>query len=54
LNIQVDGGISDDTIERVAIAGANSIVAGSSLFKAKDMKESITHFRQVVDKELKK
>jgi ribulose-phosphate 3-epimerase len=33
LNIQVDGGLSLDTIERAATAGANVIVAGTSVFR---------------------
>jgi hypothetical protein len=33
LNIEVDGGLGDATIEAAARAGANWIVAGSSVFK---------------------
>jgi ribulose-phosphate 3-epimerase len=41
LDIQVDGGISLDTIETAAKNGANSFVAGSAIFGAKDKKEAI-------------
>ncbi|KAJ9071879.1 RIBULOSE-phosphate 3-epimerase [Entomophthora muscae] len=34
LDIQVDGGLGPDTIEQAAKAGANVIVAGTSVFKA--------------------
>jgi ribulose-phosphate 3-epimerase len=34
--VQVDGGISPDTIERCAEAGADVFVAGSSVFRADD------------------
>lgn len=34
--IQVDGGVSRETIERAAEAGANNFVAGSAVFKADD------------------
>ncbi len=34
--LQVDGGISADTIERCAEAGADMFVAGSAVFKADD------------------
>jgi len=33
LDIEVDGGLSLDTIDAAAKAGANVIVAGSSIFK---------------------
>ena len=33
LNIEVDGGLGLDTIDAAATAGANMIVAGSSVFK---------------------
>jgi hypothetical protein len=33
MNIEVDGGLGLDTIDEAAAAGANMIVAGSSVFK---------------------
>ena len=33
MNIEVDGGLGPDTIDMAAKAGANMIVAGSSVFK---------------------
>jgi len=33
INIQVDGGLSEETIDTAASAGANMIVAGSAVFK---------------------
>lgn len=41
LEIQVDGGISIDTIQIAARNGANSFVAGSAIFGAKDKKQTI-------------
>lgn len=38
LDIQVDGGINAKTAEEAKLAGANVLVAGTSLFKADDMK----------------
>lgn len=49
LNIEVDGGISVDTIDQAADAGANVIVAGSAVFGAKDPGEIIGKLREVVD-----
>jgi ribulose-phosphate 3-epimerase len=34
MTIQVDGGLGPDTIDVAAMAGANMIVAGSSIFKS--------------------
>ncbi len=39
LDIQVDGGINPETAAKARAAGANVLVAGTSLFKAKDMCE---------------
>ena len=39
LDIQVDGGINAETARTARAAGANVLVAGTSLFKAKDMRE---------------
>ena len=50
LNIQVDGGLSPDTIDTAAEAGANVIVAASAIFGAKDRKGVIASLRAGVDK----
>ena len=38
LDIQVDGGINADTAVTARNAGANVLVAGTSLFKSEDMR----------------
>lgn len=50
LNIEVDGGLGEGTIDQAADAGANVIVAGSAVFGAKDPGEVITKLRQAVEK----
>lgn len=47
LNIQVDGGLAPDTIDVAATAGANMIVAGSSVFKGVPA-EAIATLRRLV------
>ena len=49
LNIEVDGGLSEKTIDTAAEAGANVIVAGSAVFGAKDPSEVIRKLREAVD-----
>ena len=44
-HIEVDGGIARDTVGTAITAGANVLVAGTSLFKATDMEAEIEHFR---------
>ena len=46
MDIQVDGGISPSTVETVAQAGANVLVAGSAIFCAEDPKQAITTLRE--------
>ena len=46
MDIQVDGGISLSTVETVAEAGANVLVAGSAIFGSEDPKETITLLRE--------
>ena len=53
LHIQVDGGLSPDTVEVAAEAGANVIVAASAIFGAKDRKGVIDALRAGVDKHTK-
>ncbi|KAF2705141.1 Ribulose-phosphate 3-epimerase [Pleomassaria siparia CBS 279.74] len=49
LNIEVDGGLSEKTIDQAADAGANVIVAGSAVFGASDPGEVIRKLREAVD-----
>ncbi|ORE09446.1 ribulose-phosphate 3-epimerase [Rhizopus microsporus var. microsporus] len=50
LDIEVDGGLSLETIDASADAGANVIVAGTGIFKAEKPDEVITTFREKVNK----
>jgi len=43
--ISIDGGIDLETVKPAAAHGANLFVAGTSLFKAPDMKEAISQMR---------
>ncbi len=45
LDIEVDGGITEENVGDVISAGANVIVAGSTVFKAKNMAETIARLR---------
>jgi ribulose-phosphate 3-epimerase len=51
-NIQVDGGLAPDTIDKATAAGANVIVAGTSVFKSADPKATIQVLRNSVEKHL--
>ncbi len=44
--LQVDGGVSPETIERCAEAGADVFVAGSSVFRADDPASMVDHLRE--------
>jgi ribulose-phosphate 3-epimerase len=46
--LQVDGGISLETIERAASAGADTFVAGSAVFRAEDPAAMIRQLRSAV------
>ena len=50
LPIEVDGGLSEKTIDQAADAGANVIVAGSAVFGAKDPKDVISKLKATVEK----
>ncbi|KAL9230633.1 hypothetical protein vseg_005960 [Gypsophila vaccaria] len=50
LDIEVDGGLGLSTIDAAASAGANCIVAGSSVFGAPDPAQVIKVLRQSVEK----
>ena len=45
--LQVDGGISESTIEAAASAGANCFVAGSAVYKSSDPAETIVKLRNL-------
>jgi ribulose-phosphate 3-epimerase len=45
--IEVDGGINDDTIAIAAEAGANTFVAGSSVFGAESAAAQVDHLRSL-------
>ena len=45
LRIEVDGGISDDTIEAAAAAGADAFVAGTAVYGADDPAKAIRRLR---------
>jgi ribulose-phosphate 3-epimerase len=48
--ISMDGGVNDETGADCARAGADTFVAGTSLFKAIDMKSAVTQLRRSVSK----
>ncbi|MGO1228376.1 MAG: ribulose-phosphate 3-epimerase [Brachybacterium sp.] len=47
VSIQVDGGVSRETIERCAEAGANVFVAGSAIYRAQDAAAEISALREL-------
>ena len=47
--LQVDGGISLETIERCAEAGADVFVAGSAVYSADDPDEMVTQLRKLAE-----
>ncbi len=53
IDIQVDGGISVQNVERVMNAGANVIVAGTSIFRG-DIENNVAEFKQKFDEFTKK
>jgi len=48
--IQVDGGVSQDTIEACAQAGADAFVAGSAVFGAQDPASMVQHLRDLAQR----
>ena len=47
-DIEMDGGISRNTIAACAEAGCNVFVAGSALYGAEDMRSEIEAFRRAI------
>lgn len=50
LDIEIDGGINDETIVEAVRAGANVIVAGSHIFKDKDPGAAVERLRKIAEK----
>mmetsp|Transcript_18662 Transcript_18662/g.39234 ORF Transcript_18662/g.39234 Transcript_18662/m.39234 type:complete len:232 (-) Transcript_18662:1338-2033(-) len=50
IDIQVDGGLDPATVKIAARAGANVIVAGSSVYKSEDPQSTIHALREEVDR----
>ena len=48
VDIQVDGGINDDTLETVMKAGANIFVAGSWVFSG-DIARNVRHIQKKIE-----
>lgn len=48
IELEVDGGVSPDTIADVVVAGANVLVAGSAVFKGDDYARTIGALRSAV------
>lgn len=48
-DIEVDGGIKIDNVDRLSSVGANVIVAGSAVFKAENMEEAINLLRTTAE-----
>ena len=48
--LQVDGGVSADTIERCAEAGADVFVAGSAVYGADDPAKAVTALREAAER----
>ena len=46
VDIQVDGGIKPDNVDKVVKAGANIIVAGSAIFNSDDIQDTVDLFRK--------
>jgi ribulose-phosphate 3-epimerase len=46
IDLEVDGGVNAETVDAVARAGANAIVAGSGVFKGGDYKGNIAAIRR--------
>ncbi len=45
LDIEVDGGVNHETVEKVVAAGANVLVAGTAVFDAPDYRRAIADLR---------
>ncbi len=46
--IQIDGGVNESTIGKIAQAGVDVFVAGSAIYKSRDYQKTIARFRQLI------
>lgn len=46
IDLEVDGGVTFENVSQIKAAGANVIVAGSTIFKAPDMHEAVRRLRE--------
>jgi len=51
--LQIDGGVSESTIEIAANSGANCFVAGSAVYKSSDPAEMVNKLRNLAQKSFK-
>ncbi len=49
LDIQVDGGINEETVKQTAAAGSNVVVAGAAIYRTDDITESIRRLRAALE-----
>ena len=47
--IEIDGGVTDKNIKKLADAGANVFVAGSHVFKSDNQSETITNLKRLAN-----
>lgn len=52
LNIEVDGGINEETVALTARAGANVTVAGASVYRTRDIAAAIAGLRKVMSENI--
>lgn len=50
IRLQVDGGINQDNISEIAIAGADTFVAGSAIFNSENYAATLGHFHTALHK----
>ena len=50
IRLEIDGGVKADNIEEIARAGADTFVAGSAIFGAKDYAATIAAMREGIER----
>lgn len=50
LDVEIDGGVTANNLEEVLSWGANVVVAGSAIYKAKDVVAETKKFKQIMEK----